>query len=585
MHSLAATETPEIDSNGELMQHHFKSRIGPGSPSKIGNTLIAVSATTEEPEHEQISAAQLSLDATFVNALYNGLTEAILAVQFGTRTIVHWNKGAEAMFGYTAPEVLGKTTEILYADQDSFEKISQLATPIIREQGAWQTEWEYRRRDGSRFPADVVATMIKGSEGTEFYVIVVRDISARKRTKAALQEQTALLLKIRQRLQAVLDNTTMLIYLVASDATFGFINKRFAKLFHINEAEIPGAPLHAVFDKKTADTLMENNAKVLAAKTTMEFEEIIPHADGLHTYISVKVPLYDESGVLYAVCSISTDITERKRDHEIIQKMNEELEARVVERTAELEATNEQLRQEIVNRRQAEEKLLESERMARIGVTTAKLVHEIANPVQTMITAVEVLEEFLIGKASFSPEIINSTVCDLKAEIGLLLDLVDEFKDLARPRKLEIRPVNLTLLVSEVLILEAPQYAKRGIRIEENFATDLPLIAGDPIKLKQVFLNLFKNAAEAMPHGGTLKLCAYRDEPDLVFEVTDTGVGIPHGINVFELFTTSKPIGTGLGLAIVKDIVSGHRGTISYKSELNHGTTFQLRLPPLQHPR
>jgi signal transduction histidine kinase len=173
----------------------------------------------------------------------------------------------------------------------------------------------------------------------------------------------------------------------------------------------------------------------------------------------------------------------------------------------------------------------------------------------------------------------NAMVGDLRAQIKRLVNLLDEFKDIARPRKLELRPVNLVLLVREVLMLEAPHYVKLGIRVEENFAAKLPPIAGDPIKLKQVFLNLFKNAMEAMPHGGTLRLHAYRDRREVVFEVTDTGVGIPDGTQVFELFASSKPMGTGLGLAIVQDIVSAHRGTISYTSQLNKGTTFELRLP------
>src|ERR687891_3013205 len=111
----------------------------------------------EEPamSRREMPEPILPLDAAFVSALYNGLTDAILAVQFGTRRIVHWNRGAEAMFGYAAEEVLGKTTEIIYPDQHSFERISDLATPTIRTEGSWQTEWEYRRRDGSCFPADV----------------------------------------------------------------------------------------------------------------------------------------------------------------------------------------------------------------------------------------------------------------------------------------------------------------------------------------------------------------------------------------------------------------------------------------------
>lgn len=527
----------------------------------------------------------LPLDAAFVSALYNGLTDAILAVQFGTRRIVHWNRGAEAMFGYAAEEVLGKTTEIIYPDQRSFERISDLATPTIRSEGSWQTEWEYRRRDGSCFPADVVATMVEGSQGTAFYVIVIRDISARKQSEAALQEQSTLLQKSQQRLQAILDNTTTVIYVVGADGKLGLANKQFEKLFHLDPAALVGTSLYSLFDKAIADKLIENNSRVLEARTSMEFEETMPQDDGLHTYLSVKVPLFNETGLAYAVCGISTDITERKRDQERIEIINAELEVRVTERTSQLEASNELLRKEIANRRQAEEKLLKSERMATIGVTAAKLAHEIANPLQAMNAVVAELEQHLSKETSSRRAILTDLVGDFRTEVNRLMALLDEFRNITRPMNLDIQSVNLIQLLSEVLMLEAPHYSKGGIRLVENFARDLPPAAADPIKLKQVLLNLLKNAAEAMPEGGTLTLSTYQAGADLVFEVKDTGVGIPAGINVFELFTTSKPIGTGLGLAIVKDIVTAHRGSITYSSEIGKGTTFQLKLPSLQELR
>jgi signal transduction histidine kinase len=98
-------------------------------------------------------------------------------------------------------------------------------------------------------------------------------------------------------------------------------------------------------------------------------------------------------------------------------------------------------------------------------------------------------------------------------------------------------------------------------------------------KIKQIVINICKNAVEAMPGGGVLTLKAYQLNDYVILEISDTGTGIPDGIDVFQLFKTTKADGTGLGLPIVHQIVSEHRGTIECVSERGKGATFRISLP------
>ncbi len=157
--------------------------------------------------------------------------------------------------------------------------------------------------------------------------------------------------------------------------------------------------------------------------------------------------------------------------------------------------------------------------------------------------------------------------------------LVREFSSLSRRQKYDFRPVSLAAAAAEVLELESANYRDLGIRVERRFAEDLPLVSADAEKLKQAILNLVKNAVEAMPRGGALTLRARRSDDRALLEVTDTGLGIPEGVDIFEPFATTKPSGTGLGLVIVRQIVSAHGGTVSYASERGRGTVFTVSLP------
>lgn len=129
------------------------------------------------------------------------------------------------------------------------------------------------------------------------------------------------------------------------------------------------------------------------------------------------------------------------------------------------------------------------------------------------------------------------------------------------------------------MALESSEATHRGIHIECDVRLDLPLIMADTAKLKQAFWNLYNNAVDAMGDGGTLSVRAMERDEKLCLEISDSGAGIPEGMDIFAPFVTNKPQGTGLGLAVTKWIVLAHGGTVSYKSKPGEGTIFHLSFP------
>jgi len=119
------------------------------------------------------------------------------------------------------------------------------------------------------------------------------------------------------------------------------------------------------------------------------------------------------------------------------------------------------------------------------------------------------------------------------------------------------------------------------VKIETRFAPDLPKVRVDIDKMKQVILNLAKNAVEAMPTGGRLMFAGSTDKAAVTLQVTDTGAGIPSEVDIFEPFFTTKSFGTGIGMTIVRQILAAHGGSISYTSQAGKGTTFSIQLPAI----
>lgn len=225
------------------------------------------------------------------------------------------------------------------------------------------------------------------------------------------------------------------------------------------------------------------------------------------------------------------------------------------------------------------EQLLERERLAAIGTTAATFAHEVGNPLNSMYMSAQLLERRLSKQQSEVDERVQGSLRNLMSEIKRLILLLDEFRTLARRQKLTLQPISLAAVVEDVLTVESLSYRAQGITVEQSFPADLPLVRIDIEKMKQVVLNLCKNAAEAMPAGGKLTISAADAGGQVRLEINDTGVGIPAGVDIFEPFITTKPKGTGLGLTIVRQIIAAHNGMLTYHSTPGQGTTFTIILP------
>jgi len=221
-------------------------------------------------------------------------------------------------------------------------------------------------------------------------------------------------------------------------------------------------------------------------------------------------------------------------------------------------------------RRQLQEKLLQSERLAALGQMAAHISHEVKNPLMVIGgMASQVLKASQEGPSK-NVEKLRIIVEEIRRLEEFLAE-VGSFAKLSEPRKC---PIDLNSLIREMCLKLEASLQDHRIKLAMHLDANLPQIQFDPLLLRQVLLNIAKNAIEAMPAGGTLTFTSGRDNDRVFVQISDSGEGIPPDImdKIFQPFYSTKPKGSGLGLAISQTIVKAHQGEIRVESELHQGT-------------
>src|SRR5262252_9261782 len=242
---------------------------------------------------------------------------------------------------------------------------------------------------------------------------------------------------------------------------------------------------------------------------------------------------------------------------------------------------------DLKHRKELEEDLKRADRLAMVGTLGAGLAHEIRNPLGGIKGAAQLLKRSLDRDSSLQ-DFANIMI----REVDRVDKLIEQLLDLSRPAKLELSPLNIHEVLDDVLLLETQATEELSIVVKKRFDPSLPPVRGDRAQLTQVFLNLVKNALEAL--GGTGELIvSTRLEASfhirrrsgrarfLTVLVEDTGPGISeeHRAQLFSPFFTTKSRGSGLGLTLCHRVVTQHGGTITHEPRLSGGACFRVSLP------
>jgi two-component system nitrogen regulation sensor histidine kinase GlnL len=236
--------------------------------------------------------------------------------------------------------------------------------------------------------------------------------------------------------------------------------------------------------------------------------------------------------------------------------------------------------------KELEESSKRMDELSHLGVLSLGMAHEIKNPLVAISGSAQLLRKRL-------PDQHHKFLDVVIKESERINRMMERMLDFARPTSMELKLLNIHQILEEILLLEKKD-GHRDIRFVQNYDPSLPQVEGDEDQLKQVFLNLIRNALEATPEGGTLELMTrihsnYTVKTDkhpnsrqaILVEVRDSGYGIGEEDleNIFTPFHTTKSKGSGLGLPLSLKIVENHKGKMKVQSETGKGTRVQVFLP------
>ncbi len=343
--------------------------------------------------------------------------------------------------------------------------------------------------------------------------------------------------RMKEHLESFINHTSDAIHLVDLEGRVIQVNRAFELLFGYEEEEAIGLIYPTLPDShKEEKKHMLNQllaGKVLPAQETMRVTragEMIP--------VSVTIsPIRDSDGTIRAFASISRDMRSRNKMEELLRR---------------------------------------SEKLTTVGQLAAGVAHEIRNPLTTLRGFLQLQQE--------TKKLTLMHVSLMLSELDRINLIVGEFLILAKPQAARFVTKDVRAVLQDVIALMNSEALLHNIEFHVAFTEEKCCISCEENQLKQVFINLLKNAIEAMPSGGVIHIHITHKRGHISISIMDEGEGIPEDMiqKIGDPFFTGKETGTGLGIMVSQRIINNHKGTLEIKSKVNVGTTVHVMLPALK---
>ncbi|MCP5250022.1 MAG: PAS domain S-box protein [Candidatus Accumulibacter sp.] len=504
------------------------------------------------------------------------------------RVIYRCNERAAEILGYPREELEGLPGIATYPSAENYEAIGRRAGPLLAAGKAFQSDWQYRRKDGSLIWCLVYGRAVDPQQTDAGTVWVLEDVTEARRMAAAHSLAMA-------EMQAILDNASVAI-VFTRDRKIIRCNPAFAERFGYPDDTAIGLPGRLLYrsDEEYAEVGRLAHP-LLSTGQPFQHEMYLQHADGRPIWANAIGYLIDASdptkGTIWLL-----------EDRSAFKQAEEALRANLIE----LRETNRRLEE-------TQNQLLQSEKLASIGQLAAGVAHEINNPVGFVSSNLHTLGEYVntlfelvdayeaaLGLVSLPAGAqakldavrrhadvgyLRADALDLLGEsvdgVKRVRQIVQDLKDFSHVDAGEWKRVDLNACIASTLNVVSNEI-KYKAKVERDLAV-LPEVLCNAPQISQVIMNLLVNAAQAIETSGIIRLATGAEGDWAWFEVADDGKGMSEEVKkrIFEPFYTTKAVGqgTGLGLSVSYGIVGKHGGRIEVFSAPDQGARFRVWLP------
>jgi PAS domain S-box-containing protein len=553
-----------ITNEFEIFETHHRRKDGRVFPVEISVTCMKTKNTDfgkfvcfcrDITERKQIEKALLENKLDFARAQEVGsIGSWRLDVQ---RNVLTWSDENHRIFGIPAGTPLSYETFLasIHPDDRSYVDTQWKAgldgAPydiehriVVEGQIKWVREKAYLEFDKDG--------MLIGGFG------ITQDITERKQAEKTLQQQ-------QEEMQIILDSSPIMIFYKDCENRFIHVNKTLAEVTGLPKEAMEGKTVFEIYPNQAKNYWEDDREVIASGKPKNGIVEPIDAATGLRWVQTDKVPYKNKDGRIIGIIGFSIDITERKQAEEQLHAINSELERRVEKRTRELQ--------------EAQIQYLHAEKLAAIGKLSASIAHEFNNPMQGIMSILKGLKKRAILEEE-DRDLLDAAIC----ESDRMKNLIRSLQDFNRPSSGKKMALDVHNSIDSLLLFQKSDFKNKRISVVLNYAERLPEILAIPDQIKQVFLNLLTNAADAcqLP-GGVITISTWQEGERVAVAIMDTGIGVkPEQMDLlFQPFYSTKPEvkGTGLGLSVCHGIVKNHQGKICVESRPGEGTTFTVLLP------